>query len=906
MTFFSTLSFTAPWALLALFTLPVLWYLLRATPPPPQKIDFPAFQLLTELVTKKETPKKTPWWLLLLRIAILFFVILAISDPRINAVKKAETGNPILIVVDNGWTNAQNWKNVKDFLRQTAAEMQGTQNTAYLIGSVALLSSDIPEPLTAELLKRKVNGYAPLPFFPDHFKTAQWLDDAFKQDQRAFDVKWISDGLNYHGTDLLFDRLRKFGKISLFVDTQTERSAIRKTDIDRFQIIAFGQPKSTTATVQALARDGRELARKSLVLDDKTRYTELEFDLPLALKNEISMIRLENVASAGAVYLADARSRRPLIGLISDQSIEQQSLLSADFYVRKALEPFANFISNSLDELIKSDMNVLILNDVGRMRQSDTERLTQWVQNGGVLIRFAGHNLAKAAQDGSLPLLPIDLRGGDRTFGGTLSWDTPQPIGAFAASGPFSTLTIPDDVSVKKQVLARPGGTTTERTWASLEDGTPLVTGTALGDGLVMLFHVSSTPDWSDLPLSNSFVEMLRKITRLANRKIDPAAAERVAVLAPFSILDGFGEMKPPPPTLDGIDTTTLNDQQPIRVTPGFYGPADTPFAINAVNMSDKFEPLSIAGIKAEPLIGRPPALLAPFLILAAFILFVVDGFCSFKLHHPGATKTVTSTAMLVATLFVMQGFDKLLAQPLDNDISAETVEAALTTRLAYVKTGDRAVDRISALGLGSLSRQLSKRTAIEPAPPAGINIETGDLSVYPLLYWPLTADGTVISDAALSNLESFMRQGGLVIFDTRDDERAVPGVDTQERMALQKILRNINPPPIEPLSENHVLKRSFYLLDDLQGRFNSNPVWVESEATTNDAVTSVIIGGRDWAGAWARDANERPIYPMSRGGERSRELSLRGGINIVMVALTGNYKSDQVHTPILLKRLGK
>ncbi|MEQ8934814.1 MAG: DUF4159 domain-containing protein, partial [Amphiplicatus sp.] len=97
------------------------------------------------------------------------------------------------------------------------------------------------------------------------------------------------------------------------------------------------------------------------------------------------------------------------------------------------------------------------------------------------------------------------------------------------------------------------------------------------------------------------------------------------------------------------------------------------------------------------------------------------------------------------------------------------------------------------------------------------------------------------------------------------------------------------------------------YLLDDLYGRMRNNPVWVQAaESGPNDGVTPLIIGGRDWAGAWAADRYGQPMRPIARGGERARELSYRAGINIVMVAFTGNYKSDQVHTPILLERLGR
>ena len=82
--------------------------------------------------------------------------------------------------------------------------------------------------------------------------------------------------------------------------------------------------------------------------------------------------------------------------------------------------------------------------------------------------------------------------------------------------------------------------------------------------------------------------------------------------------------------------------------------------------------------------------------------------------------------------------------------------------------------------------------------------------------------------------------------------------------------------------------------------------MWVERyEGDVNDGVSSVVIGGNDWAAAWALDEQGYPIYPVVPGGERQREMAFRFGVNLAMYALTGNYKADQVHIPAILRRLG-
>ena len=239
---------------------------------------------------------------------------------------------------------------------------------------------------------------------------------------------------------------------------------------------------------------------------------------------------------------------------------------------------------------------------------------------------------------------------------------------------------------------------------------------------------------------------------------------------------------------------------------------------------------------------------------------------------------------------------------------------------LAYVETGNARVDAVSAAGLDGLSRALFDRTAIEPADPVAVDIETDDISLYPFLYWPITESQAPPSDAAVARLNDFLRFGGMILFDTQDaDLGGSVGGTTPNGRALQRIAMKLDVPPLEPMPHDHVLTRTFYLLQDFPGRWTGGPVWVEASPDAeevegmpfrnlNDGVTPVVIGGNDWAAAWAVQENGQPMFPVGRGiaGERQRELALRFGINLIMYVMTGNYKSDQVHVPALLDRLGQ
>jgi len=159
-----------------------------------------------------------------------------------------------------------------------------------------------------------------------------------------------------------------------------------------------------------------------------------------------------------------------------------------------------------------------------------------------------------------------------------------------------------------------------------------------------------------------------------------------------------------------------------------------------------------------------------------------------------------------------------------------------------------------------------------------------------------------------------------MILFDTRDAELAGLTRTTPEARRLQAIARPLDIPPLEPVPEDHVLTRTFYLLNEFPGRYRGRDVWVEAAPADaeraegmpfrnlNDGVTPVIVGGHDWASAWAVDEAGQPMVRIGMGlmGEEQREMAYRFGVNLITHVLTGNYKSDQVHVPALLERLGQ
>ncbi len=916
---FGALSFTSPFILAALAALPLIWLLLRATPPSPKQEKFPAFIILRQLKTAEETPDRTPWWLLLMRLLLAALVILALAGPVLNAPAPNPQTGPMVVIVDDTWAAAQNWSARQDALREAAAEAEQSDRQIFFLTTAPKAISAQIEPVTAETLRDAADTVLPEPFTADRQDLLARLSelDRYQETGAGAEIRWYSDGVAGAGDAAFAEALSRRGDLSVFADRTAPKLILRPGQNAAgdlaFQIERLNGGSEYNGAVIANARDGRELARAEFNFASDERFVDVKIDLPLALRNELATVRIANSASAGAVQLADARDRRALIGLVTEAEQQGSNLLSGNHYVRQALDQHAAFLQGDLRSILESDVSVIVLDDVGRLRGSDADALAAWVDRGGVLIRFAGPVLAEAAQDRTPQLTPVELRGGGRAFGGALTWDTPQKLDAFSPESPFAGLTPPDDVLIRRQVLAEPGGETTLRTWARLQDGTPLVTGARQGSGAIALFHVTATPDWSDLPISGLFVEMLRRLTFLSSLGPETAEAGADARFAPYRLLSGDGRLVRPNDSIRALTTEQLSGPPSPERAPGFYGPPETPLALNAISAATPFAPLSIPGMSIKPYEAEPPTSLAPPLIMVALMLLLIDGALALILSGRLSFRPRQATAAL-AVLVCAPALtpDAATAQPLDPEIDPVAAEAALTTRLAYVETGDPAIDNLAAQGLATLSRELVRRTAIEPAPPAAIDLDTDDLSVYSFLYWPIAPGAETPSDTALANIENFMRFGGLLVIDTRDDERSVGAGTTPEGEALQRILAQLNIPPLTPVDETHVLMRSFYLLNSLTGRMNNNQVWVEAGSSgSNDGVTSVIIGGRDWAGAWAADSFGRPARPM--GPARCldkfvdpRQCAYRAGINMVMVAYTGNYKSDQVHTPILLERLGQ
>jgi Domain of unknown function (DUF4159)/Aerotolerance regulator N-terminal len=966
------LAFLNPWLLAALATLPLIYWLLRTVPPRPRQVTFPPTRILVGLENQEKTPAKSPWWLTLIRLLAATLIILALAEPVLNPSRQAALAGkgPVAIVVDNGWAGAAHWDERARMIDRLIGQAEG-QSRAVVIVPTASAAKTIPARIEAPGEARSTAAaLQPQPFAPDRVAAVGALDAALKGAAGAPSIVWLSDGIDHDGkageaAKRLKD-LTQGGTFAVIEDSTGSEALALFAGIGESGKLeariqrAGGGPRE--GFVHAFSGRGQRLGEAPFKLAGHEQAATIPLEFPLELRNQIARVEIAGEHSAGAVSLLDARSQWHRVALISGESREEsQPLLAPHYYIEKALKPYAELIkpkgSNLLagvNDALSENATVLMLADVGTLAGAARKKVEDWVKRGGVLVRFAGPRL----ENGGDELLPVPLRVGGRALGGALSWSTPQPLAPFEDTSLFAGLKVPQEVTVNRQVLADPALLGPDvQVWARLQDGTPLVTARKLGEGQIILFHVTANSDWSNLPLSGLFVEMLRRISALgtgvsgggeasASTEKAATAPDQPTVLPPLQTLDGFGVLQPPPPTAQPVPSAKVHDLVPsLDHPPGYYGTGGSPHAVNVMGPKSTITPLPALPSGAQRLSyhseGTKP--LKSWLLLAALALLFADIIAVIFLQRGfgmgrGARReprrapaaAAIAAGLIVGASTLLAAAPQLHAQPASPEIvqsahssdaaDQRALEATSKVTLGYVLTGDPQVDEISRLGLDGLGRLLAVRTAVEPGPPMAVNILTDEIAFYPVLYWPVLPDAKPLPEPALAKIDAYMKQGGLIVFDTQDYGRGAGvggSISGQGEAALQRILGKLDVPRLEPVPENHVLTKAFYLLRNFPGRWDGGQLWVEAQdetanqdrrrkARVSDGVTSIIVTPNDFASAWALDERGRPLYPTVGGGEDQREMAFRTGVNIVMHALTGNYKADQVHVPALLERLGQ
>lgn len=928
------IAFGAPAILFGLLALPVIWWLLRLTPPRPQSEPFAPLAILARVLKPEETPARSPWWLTLLRLMIAALVILALAEPVLNPRERAlSTDGPLALIIDNGWASAPDWE-ARTVAAEALIDEAGKIDVPVAIVFTADRRHDAT-PGTVERAREQLRAARPKPLRPERGTAVTALIAALGE-TRPGTIAYVTDGIATAESRDALERLANLNAAAIRLIGADLADAIVLTEADNgadsLTVNASRLDGSQAATFTLTARDGkgREIAAGELRFAAGEAAVQGAIAAPFEIRNDIARIDVTGVETAGAVRLIDDSFRRRRVALVSGEAADiAQPLLSPLYYINRALSPYADLIAAdsadmaaAIPRLIAQAPAVIVMADIGTLPEEARRPLNDWIERGGTLIRFAGPRLAGAPADD--PFSPVTLRKGERELGGALSWIEPQPLARYPDASPFAGLPTPRDVTVSRQVLAEPSADLAERTWASLADGTPLVTAADRGAGRVVLFHVTAEAVWSNLPISGHFVDMLRRVVQLSRASV-ASGESGSGILPPWRLLDAAGVLVPASGDAKPLDLTAGRTPRASSDNPpGLYGAEDGFVALNLFRAGETLAPIespeSAVPITRAPIAGDSAVDFKPWLFGAALVALLADTLVVLLLNgafRRARIRPAASTAALLAGLVLAAGLawpggtaNAEDSQPGD----AEYLESLDRTRLAYVLTGDNETDRTSRSGLDSLSRYLSSRTALEPGTAIGVDIETDQLSFYPLIYWPMSEDADLPSPAAISRIDAYMKNGGTVLFDTRDRIAELGGGSSALTLRMQAILANLDIPPLEPVSADHVLTKAFYLLEAFPGRYADGPLWVEAlpvsdddrPARAGDGVSSILITGNDLAAAWAEDESGYPLYSTVPPDPWQREYAFRAGVNIVMYMLTGNYKADQVHIPALLERLGQ
>jgi len=737
-------SFSSPWILLSLALLPVIFLFLKTIPPMPKKIFFPSIQYLTSLSGIKKTSEDSPLWLKFLRLLYLSFVIIGLSGPSIDS-----NGNnlnyPTIILIDNSWATAKDWDKRKKLLTRLIKLAERDKQSVMLLATADLNNKEVVKPSFTDANVALMNA--------EKINVRSWPPNrkALLEQLKNYNLQptyqsfWISDDIASKFDKELEKELNKIGRLTVLRNPSQEGPLIIK-EVKRIPHptnnkikVIVQRPKSNSSSlvsrnIIASHKSGRILERKLFSLGKNEFQIETDFIFPIQLSNQISYIKIEDEVGAGSIFLLDDSWIRYNLGVSSkNPNVIVGPLLDDSFYIMQALSPYAEISKGEINELIKQEKQIIILASGQKVLPNEIENLQNWIERGGILIRFSGPSL----QGNVDSLLPVNLTNNLRGFGGTMSWTKPMELAPFEKKSIFGELTIPDDVRVSKHLLAKPSPDLKEKTWASLKDGTPLVTSVKREKGWIILFHITATPEWSSLPISELMVEMLRKILKLS--KMDNNSTLSTGeILTPIQTLNGDGILSDPPSSTEPFIRNRFNEYSAgPKHPPGYYGENLSKFALNLGKSINNFSKQDAwnPNIKTDNLdYFQQEISLNRFFLLSALVLFLLDWLCTIVIRQGYQKWFKIKNLIKYSALLLILSTTSFISEA-SSQISTKTLDATLKTRLAFVESSNPELNFINLRGLKALTKMLASRTSAELAEPTSLNIKKDALFPYPVIY---------------------------------------------------------------------------------------------------------------------------------------------------------------------------
>ncbi len=917
----SSLNFLYPALLWTALALPILWFVFKTIPPHPRLIKLPTARFLKDIETEDSQKDDIPWWLKALRILMMAMIILAAAAPFL-APKTDITidGEALGIVFDNSWAAAPQLENQKDKALSLILRAEQKGKNIVLIEAIPehknLSPITIVTPADARNRVKHIHAY---PWEADHSALLEALKAQQEKLTQAKTYHWLGHGYNDGDIEVVSDYIAEKGKVIYYKPedkkiARTLKSALNKDGRDSYKFMQFdGFYYNDQSDFKLYLKDRFSTVLSFIGLDDILNNTNEDIT---TLWNSIdndddavpSYMQLGIFKHAGAVYYLPAEILKQKVGVLSAHDAvdnEESPLIQSIYYISKAVEGKAPYSIDPLDKLLDWGAKLIIVPEDFVLSQKDIQRLDKWVNDGGTLLRFPPSKQGHGETIDTL--IPIELLAEERSIAGRLDWQEPLTLAKIPEDSPLAGIPLDKSLEIKRQVLATPSAKDHAQIWAVASDGTPIISARAQGHGLIILIHTQAKPGWSNMPITGFFVNVLHRIVdissgaRMQISKTTDIENPESQSFAPYKLINASGELVAPDQTQAELTIQDIRSK-PLSYDfrPGIYHSNNAEYIIN---LGDKLGPLRLVSAKdikgtIEGYSTEVNINLQIYFLLAALFLFFCEWLSSallsgarYKLHFvPRFKASILLCALLIGLLTAAPAWAQ----------SRDDAERANSLNLAYVETANPIVNAMAQKGLQYVANAIMQRTALQNVRVTPVNISNDDLAFYPLLYWPI--ESTPLGDKAYAKLNDYMNTGGMLFVDIRNGRKLSQSFYAQNQ-PLSLLSEKLFIPLLKPLPEEHVLRKSYYLLStaNIAGRYDGGDIWLDlgdnSGSTAiedNQHVAAFIIGANDWISLWADESAD--IY--------KREKALRFGINLVMYALTGTYKQDQVHTKAILERL--
>lgn len=575
----------------ALGSLPIFWNVLSSLPIKKSPYYFPGIQILFELAALRPKPTSMPWWQKCLALSPLVAAAVGASEPNLDTTHLGQANGPVILAVDNGWTSAAHWdKAILPRLNSLidAADAKGRPVLILPSAPDTVEHSSGMQPVDAAHARSLVMDLKPQPWPTDHKYQIEAIEALSPDVRQSASFVWLSDGLETTDGSKWMQTINQFGSADILNGYSNDPYLLSLEETSGESMAVKVNRLNTQSDSQVnliFSDDNGPQFQKQVSFKSAESETVLHVDIPPELRGQLTRVSVEGEHTAGATLLLDDMWRQRSVGLINTNGVAEP-LKDGTHYIKSAIEPFTDLHNGQLSEILQLPVAVIILTDNTLLTGKERDDLGQWIEKGGTLLRFAGPNLAARPDDN---LLPVKLRRGEKNVTGDFSGNGSGTLAPFPDLSPFKGIAIPDEAKVTTLVLAEPGPDTTDVTWASLDNGMPLITSAKKGNGRIVLVHTTANLDWSRIPLSGEF--FLKMMRTVVLQSVGTNQTQLNHALQPLKLLDSQGRLGPAGHTKALTPEVLAAGKIDADHPPGLYGDDSTRMALNIGNFS-KISPL--------------------------------------------------------------------------------------------------------------------------------------------------------------------------------------------------------------------------------------------------------------------------------------------------------------------------